>query len=151
MKADTKLTVVMCSQIFDRKTTAPSSGDFCRLADSDYDSWSPRKSLTFKTSDIIYIFKKIYIYLLSEGLKIRLFFRLQGSQSKSASRQKSPLDGAVDFLQAVLCQLSFQFSSGITQASINVFQWGLNRINYFQSFHVMTLYSELVQVKNHVC
>ena len=28
MKADTKLTVVMCCHIFDRRSTAPSSGDF---------------------------------------------------------------------------------------------------------------------------
>ena len=35
MKADTKLTLVMCSQIFDRKSTAPSSSDFCPLTDLD--------------------------------------------------------------------------------------------------------------------
>ena len=51
IKADTKLTVAKCSQIFDRKTTAPSCGDLRRLADLDLDSWSLRKSLTFKTFD----------------------------------------------------------------------------------------------------
>ena len=29
MKADTKITVVMWCQIFNRKSVAPSSGDFC--------------------------------------------------------------------------------------------------------------------------
>ena len=31
MKADKKLTVLMCSQVLDRKSTAPSRGDFRRL------------------------------------------------------------------------------------------------------------------------
>ena len=35
MKADTKLVIILYSQIFERKSTAPSSGDFCRIADLD--------------------------------------------------------------------------------------------------------------------
>ena len=56
MKADTKRTVVMSSQIFYGKSTAPSSSNCCRLADLDLDSWSLRESLTVKTSKSKYVF-----------------------------------------------------------------------------------------------
>ena len=49
-KAETKLTIVICSQIFDWKSTTTSSSNFCWLADLDSDSWSLIQSLTFKTS-----------------------------------------------------------------------------------------------------
>ena len=55
IKADTKLTVVMGSQIFYWKSRAPSRGNFRWLADLDKDSLSLRKSLTFKTSDRKYV------------------------------------------------------------------------------------------------
>ena len=41
----------MCSQILTRKSTAPSSGNFCWLADLDLDSFRLIKLFTFKTSD----------------------------------------------------------------------------------------------------
>ena len=35
MKADTKLSIIMCSQIFEMKSTALFSNNVCRLADLD--------------------------------------------------------------------------------------------------------------------
>ena len=67
MQADTKLTIAMCSQIFNRKSTAPSSFDFCWLAHLDYDSWSLRKNITLKSSSSKYVFKKNKIKIPAHG------------------------------------------------------------------------------------
>ena len=39
MKADTKLTVVMCCHIFKRRSVSPSSGDFCRRPPAPRRPW----------------------------------------------------------------------------------------------------------------
>ena len=45
LKADTGPTILLCSQISDRKSKAPSSGDFWIKTNA------PEKSLTFETSN----------------------------------------------------------------------------------------------------
>ena len=64
--------------VFYRKSTAPYSSDFCRLADLDYDSWSLRKSVTFKTSNRKYVFLKTKMCLYDhyfQAVQTALFYK----------------------------------------------------------------------------
>ena len=126
MKADTKLTVVMCCHIFDRSSVAPSSGDFRRKPPAPRRPWSDKSPNVWRCGMGVNIFLPTavpvvclsycrphgseyhYDITVSDHTKWVIphchtfgFLSHHGRLGGGCLQRKSPLDGATDLLSKI--------------------------------------------------